>query len=341
MKTIAFFNNKGGVGKTTLIYHLAYMFSNLGVRVLAADLDPQANLTAMCLSPKQIEMLEDEDITSIYDVIAPVISQGGNVRPRTLEVFGEFALIPGDLELSAIEDALSSEWTKCLSDSSLDRERAFAVTTSIARAVEIAADEYEADIALLDVGPNLGAINRSALLAADYIVIPVAPDIFSLKGLTNVGRGITEWRKGWQRRLENAPTRRNASRNWPAGQMDAIGYVVSRFSTFKGEKAAHFSRWINRVPSAFHRDVLGETSIVAPASVEEDDACLSWLKDYRSLIPMAQEARKPIFSLKVGDGAIGAHQSAVKEAYRDFRKLAVKIADLISLDLPRVKQASL
>ncbi len=42
MKTIAFFNNRGGVGKRSLVYHLAWMYSELGLRVLAADLDPQA-----------------------------------------------------------------------------------------------------------------------------------------------------------------------------------------------------------------------------------------------------------------------------------------------------------
>lgn len=42
---IAFFNNKGGVGKTTLVYHLAWMYADLGIRVLAGDLDPQANLS--------------------------------------------------------------------------------------------------------------------------------------------------------------------------------------------------------------------------------------------------------------------------------------------------------
>ena len=47
MKSIAFFNNKGGVGKTSLIYHLAWMFAERGVNVLAVDLDPQANLTSM------------------------------------------------------------------------------------------------------------------------------------------------------------------------------------------------------------------------------------------------------------------------------------------------------
>lgn len=49
MKTIAFFNNKGGVGKTSLVYHLAWMYADLGLSVVAADLDPQANLTSMLL----------------------------------------------------------------------------------------------------------------------------------------------------------------------------------------------------------------------------------------------------------------------------------------------------
>ncbi len=57
MKTIAFFNNKGGVGKTSLVYHLAYMFADLGHHVLAADFDPQANLTSMFLDEDSIEAL--------------------------------------------------------------------------------------------------------------------------------------------------------------------------------------------------------------------------------------------------------------------------------------------
>ena len=55
MKTIDFFNNKGGVGKTSLVYHLAWMQAGLGARVLAADLDPQANLTSVCLTEDRLE----------------------------------------------------------------------------------------------------------------------------------------------------------------------------------------------------------------------------------------------------------------------------------------------
>ncbi len=59
MKTIAFFNNKGGVGKTSLVYHLAAMFSELGIAVVAADFDPQSNLTSMCFPDERIEALYD------------------------------------------------------------------------------------------------------------------------------------------------------------------------------------------------------------------------------------------------------------------------------------------
>lgn len=57
MKSLVFFNNKGGVGKTLLVYHLAWMFSELGVKVIAADLDPQANLSAMFLPEERLEDL--------------------------------------------------------------------------------------------------------------------------------------------------------------------------------------------------------------------------------------------------------------------------------------------
>jgi chromosome partitioning protein len=60
LPVIAFFNNKGGVDKTSLVYHLAWMFSDLGWRVLAADLDPQANLTAAFLDEDQLENLWEE-----------------------------------------------------------------------------------------------------------------------------------------------------------------------------------------------------------------------------------------------------------------------------------------
>ncbi len=73
------------------------------------------------------------------------------------------------------------------------------------------------------------------------------------------------------------------------------------------------------------RDVGG-----APA-IAQDRYCLATLKNYNSLMPLAQEARKPIFFLKSADGAIGSHANAVSSAYRDFETLAIDIAGRIGL----------
>ena len=60
-----------------------------------------------------------------------------------------------------------------------------------------------ADIILADVGPNLGAINRSALIASDYIIVPLGADLFSLQGLRNLGPSLNQWREDWNKRMEN------------------------------------------------------------------------------------------------------------------------------------------
>jgi chromosome partitioning protein len=68
-------------------------------------------------------------------------------------------------------------------------------------------------------------------------------------------------------------------------------------------------------------------------SFTSDENCLATLKNYNSLMPLGQEARKPIFALKSADGAIGAHAGAVQEAFKDFAKLAREIAARIRLPI--------
>ena len=75
MKSIAFFNNKGGVGKTALAYHLAWMFTELGKRVIVADLDPQSNLSSMFLDEDRLDELwpVGKHPCTIQGVLDPII----------------------------------------------------------------------------------------------------------------------------------------------------------------------------------------------------------------------------------------------------------------------------
>ena len=78
-----------------------------------------------------------------------------------------------------------------------------------------------------------------------------------------------------------------------------------------------FERWIARIPGVYSESVLEETP-KRNTTIDNDVNCIAKLKDYRSLMPMAQEAHKPMFFLKPGDGALGAHTYAVQDAYGDF-----------------------
>lgn len=83
---LTFFNNKGGVGKTSLVFHLAWMFSEMGKRVVTIDLDPQANLTSAFLAEEALEELWDPQVppklgTTIFRCIQPLTKVGDIQAP--------------------------------------------------------------------------------------------------------------------------------------------------------------------------------------------------------------------------------------------------------------------
>jgi chromosome partitioning protein len=175
-------------------------------RALAADLDPQANLTSAFLDETEIESLWEAPAArqTVLGAIRPLHPGDRPISQPVINDTGDdrLALLAGDLALSSFEDDLSSQWSQCL-----DRKhRAFRIISAFWTVLTQAADQHSADIVLVDVGPSLGAINRAALVASDHVVIPVAPDLFSLQGLRNLGPTVTEWRKGWAKRLEERPT---------------------------------------------------------------------------------------------------------------------------------------
>ncbi len=328
---IAFFNNKGGVGKTSLVYHLAWMYSDLGLQVVAADLDPQANLTSAFLDEDRLEEIWEGSNTdrynTVFQCIKPLLSGIGDIATPNLEKIEDgLNLLIGDLQLSGFEDELSSQWSACLDR----KERAFRVISAFWRVLSQAASSVNADVVLVDLGPNLGAINRAALIASDYVVVPLSPDLFSLQGLKNLGPTVRRWREEWQERIPKNPASDLAL---PAGKMQPVGYVILQHGVRFDRPVKAFQRWIERIPHIYNSEVLQaqDESILVPSS---DPNRLALLKHYQSLMPMAQESHKPIFHLKPADGAIGAHIYAVRDVYKDFKELAQKIADRTGLLLP-------
>lgn len=320
MKTIAFFNNKGGVGKTTLVYHFSYMLAELGYKCLAVDLDPQANLTSMFLQDETLaEIYENETSRpTILEAVKPLDRGIGDIKPATVHKISEnIGLLAGDLELSMFEDKLSENWGKCNDGD----EAAFRIISSFYRVIDEAGNRMNADYCVIDIGPNFGAINRATLIAADYVVVPMAADLFSLQGLKNLGSRLEKWRKEWDKRRNENPDK---TLLLPNSKIKPLGYVIMQHGIKESRPVKSYLKWANRIPRVFCESVLKQ-DLENDTTVEEDINCLSLLKHYHSLVPMAMEIRKPIFLLKPADGAIGAHLGAVKSAYNDFKTLTQKI----------------
>src|SRR5439155_22132955 len=119
----------------------------------------------------------------------------------------------------------------------------------------------------------------------------------------------------------------------PTGKMLPIGYVILQHAVRLDRPVKAYERWMQRIPDIYQAEVAGEKTLFTTRR-QKDPNCLAMLKNYRGLMPLAQDALKPIFHLKPGDGALGGHMAAVQDCHKDFEKLARAIADKYGICLP-------
>src|SRR5262249_42058223 len=112
-----------------------------------------------------------------------------------------------------------------------------------------------------------------------------------------------------------------------------IGYVVLQHAVRLDRPARHFAKWMDCIPGAYHEAVLGAEKPKVFQG-KPDPALLATLRNYRSLMPMAQDVRKPMFDLRPADGAIGSHAALVRTCFEDFKRLAQLVASGIGIPAP-------
>ncbi len=298
---------------------MAWMLSKTGERVLACDLDPQADLTTAFLGEARLEALWGRDAKdrTVYQCVAPLTVAGDFREPLVQRITDTLGLVPGDPALSGIEESLSDGWL--YASRHTGPYRPFHLLAALSQVMRSGASAIDATVVPVDVGPDLGALNRAALIAADHILTPLGADMLSLQSLENLGPALKRRADEWSRRRESGGT---PDSPLPGGVMEPVGYTVQRHGALSRRPVRACDRWINRMTEAYHRHSLGRERGPYPDSPGNDRYRLAIMKHYRSPVSMAREARKPVFALTSADGAIGGHAAAVSDAYDDFRALA-------------------
>lgn len=315
---ISIFNNKGGVGKTTYMYHVAHLLAGRGHTVLMVDCDSQCNLTAYSLTDNEIKKSWGVEGNSIFRNIEPVYRTTGDIRnrapSRAVNAKGNLFIVPGDLRLSDFEDRLGDTWNSAKGGSEPD----IRAQSAIHRYIQIAAEKVDADLVLIDLGPNLGALNRAVLATSDYFITPVAPDLFSIQGTENLGNKLVSWRKDWDQ--VNAAWK-DPSLSIPSGSPRYLGYVIQQHNIrTNGAGMTHgWQIYGNELVPAIMSNIVNKLKpIKQVVEWEGDDYKMGQIPNLHSLIPYSMDAKKPIFYCNSSDGLNGAHITKAKESSEHF-----------------------
>jgi cellulose biosynthesis protein BcsQ len=219
MKTVAFFNHKGGVGKTTLLFNVAVALGELGRRVIIVDADAQANVTALALSEENYQRCVDDNET-IWNSFSPLVSGAGDILKMSPSQIRENVwILPGDIRLSNFEAICPVGWTEALAG----EERGFRVTSAAYRLLLALQQVVDAEVVIVDLGPNVNALNRSILISVDGFVVPLAPDLFSIMALPSVGNSLKRWINQWKTAKTNIPPQLEIQ--LPKGVPSPVGYL--------------------------------------------------------------------------------------------------------------------
>ncbi|WVT75075.1 AAA family ATPase [Sinorhizobium chiapasense] len=287
--------------------------------------DPQCNLTQYTLGEDEaVRIYSDQDPKSVYSVIRPLSLGKGyssELPIRTAEKFG-FDLIIGDPRLALQEDLLAQDWR----DAKAGGMRGIQ-TTFVFFDVLIKAKQLNYDFVFFDMGPSLGAINRSILLAVDYFVVPMAVDIFSIWAIRNIGATVEVWQRDLRSGMSIAEDPSELPRLDSGKTLKFLGYVTQQHkernandrdeladgaAEVPGRKIVQAYQEINKnIPEEIRRNLskFYDVSVVDPH--------LGDIRHLGSLAPMSQSQNSPLIHVKAGGSYIQLRKQA-REIYRDI-----------------------
>ncbi len=355
MKAVSVFNNKGGVGKTTLLFHLAHALSEIGKKVLMIDLDPQCNLSMHALTEEQLHgcwQVEDpfiddfafarsqateeqlsqicRDFRTAHFMLKPAEDGVDDLANFgvPVELTKNLHLVPGRLTLHMFEEKLSVRWSEIYRGDPL----AIRTVTKIREIADLLTRDFGYDYVLFDTSPSLGALNKVIISTSDGILVPCAPDMFSLYGLQNIGRSLASWKQEFDT-VFRLISKEKRSR-FPEHFVQLLGYTIVNAKRFTGGgnpmnlAKAHY-HYAQQIPTVIEKHIATENrKLLTGDALSGPLGGLSIMHSYNTFPSMAQKYRAPMWRVPDQDldtedrGTILANRAKYEETGNSYREFA-------------------
>ncbi|RFB80432.1 ParA family protein [Methylovirgula sp. 4M-Z18] len=363
-KIVTVFNNKGGVGKTTLTYHLAHALGELGKRVLLIDLDPQCNLTIVALEMEAIHEIwtaEDnfiEDFANARDETGAVGFSQMLEKPRSIHFTLKPAedgtaeietlpppailkdnvhIIPGRLTLHLFEAKIGERWSGIYQGDPLSIRTA----TRIRTLAHEYAKTHGYEIVILDTSPSLGALNRHLLSLADGFMIPCSPDLFSVYGIKNIGDALRTWRKQFESIFHFLSDQKRS--NFPEKFVRFMGYTIynaKRYSNYENNlnlaKAHH--NYAKQIPETIANSIDKQNRLPLQGLLEHSIGDNAIIHSHNTFPSMSQKYHMPMWELPdcgildpEDRSTIAGNQRRYRDTKGDYEKFATDFVGRLAL----------
>ncbi len=365
MRIISIFNNKGGVGKTTLTFHLACALAEMGIKTLIIDLDPQCSLTIHGMNEENLHKIwADEDTfiddfknardnlkkdefqriysstRSIHYLLKPTEDGTAEIGySHPFQINDKLDLIPGRLSMHLYENKIASRWSEAYHGDPL----AVRTITKIRKLAEGYAATYKYEFIIMDTSPSLGMLNKVIISTTDGFLIPCMPDMFSLYGIKNIGKSLALWKKEFDTIIGLISDEKR--KYFPREFVRFLGFTIynaRKYTTHNNPwnlAQAHYN-YAKEIPNTIRSYITEEVRKYLSDDLLETPIGLTSVMHSHSTMPsMAQKYKKPMWlvpSLEILDnqdkGTIAGNRAIyeeTKDRYIDFAKCVISRLDIL------------
>jgi chromosome partitioning protein len=354
-KVVSLFNHKGGVSKTTTVFHLGWKMASLGKKVLIVDADPQCNLTGLTLGLEDYDALfafyDSKQNTDIFNSLAPVFalesdeaSTSGAGKTSVAKTQNKnLFILAGNIRFSEIDIQIATALT---SSGTIPVLRRFvgAINQLIKRIVK----QHNFDIVLVDMSPSVSATNHCVLMGSDYFIIPISPDFYCYQAIDSLSNVLPKWAKDIA-----AFKIGNDDYSLPKDNPKMLGFVSQNYRIYttgqneddsdQKTMSKAYKEWLDKikvvatgklVPSLKEAGMIVSEEIFKQCVSYDAPYHLAGVQNFSGLIPVSQKLSKPMYELTQQDGNwTGARWKWAKNNKEYGIKVNIEDADAVYTNL--------